>query len=152
MPPDPEIDISVQSDAWPDMRGTIERIARTTLSQAGYEGPAEISIVLADNERIQALNGAYRGKDKPTNVLSFPQDGPGMLGDVILAYETIEREAAEQDKSFEDHTAHMLVHGILHLLGHDHEQDDEAEKMEKIEIKILDTLGIKNPYESGEAV
>jgi probable rRNA maturation factor len=91
------------------------------------------------------LNKSYRGKDKATNVLSFINDDEP-LGDIILAYETIEREAIEQEKSFRDHTIHLIIHGILHLMGHDHEVPEEAAKMEAKEIKILKKLGIENPY------
>ncbi len=105
----------------------------------------DLAIVLADDEFIQELNKHYRGKDKPTNVLSFPnEDEP--FGDVVLAFETIEREAAGQGKSFRDHAAHLIVHGILHLMGHDHEDEAQAEKMERKEVSILKRLGIENPY------
>ena len=135
------IDISKQSDLWPALPALIDKAVKACISEG------EISIVLADNNFIQNLNHVYRGKDKPTNVLSFPQDEPGLLGDVILAYETIEKEANEQEKSFEDHLTHLIVHGTLHLLGHDHEDDKEAKEMEALEIEILEKLGIKNPYE-----
>lgn len=116
----------------------------------------ELSFVFTDDSEIQDLNRDFRGKDKPTNVLSFPQidwddDMPLIpvlnLGDNIMAFETIEREAQEQQKSIHDHTAHMLVHGVLHLCGYDHIQNDEAERMEALEVKILHELGINNPYE-----
>ena len=104
----------------------------------------EITVVLAHDAFVKTLNRDFRGKDKPTNVLSFP--GDGHIGDLVLAFETIEREAAEQGKSFKAHTQHLLVHGVLHLLGHDHIKDAEAEKMEALEIKILKKLGVANPY------
>lgn len=106
----------------------------------------EIAVVLADDAFAQQLNRDYRGKDKPTNVLSFPNDEAGQLGDIVLAFETVEREAAEQGKSFKHHAVHLLVHGTLHLLGYDHEIEKEAARMEKLEIKILDKLGVANPY------
>lgn len=108
-------------------------------------GKGELSIVLANDEFIHALNKQYRSKDKPTNVLSFPNDEES-LGDVILAFETIMREAEEQGKSFKHHAAHLIVHGILHLMGHDHENTEDAEKMEAKEVKILKKLGVSNPY------
>ena len=107
----------------------------------------EVAVVLADDAFVQQLNKDYRGKNAPTNVLSFPNDEQtGELGDIILALETIEREATAQGKKFRDHAAHLLVHGFLHLLGYDHIKDAEAEVMEKKEIKILQKLAIANPY------
>lgn len=136
-----EIDIAVHSELWPDLNVQITRAIEAC------DVTGEISIVLADDAFVQNLNREYRGKDKPTNVLSFPQDEHGLLGDVILAHETLSREAKEQDKSFEDHLMHLVVHGTLHLMGHDHENDEEAEEMEALEIKILEQLGVENPYQ-----
>ena len=145
----PQIDISAPCTLWPcAIHDTIINAISLALSDAGYSGSGEVSVVLADNKAVQELNKNYRGKDKPTNVLSFPQDDESLLGDVILAYETVVQESTEQGKSFEDHVIHLVVHGAMHLLGHDHEDDDEAEDMESIEIAILAKLGIKNPYES----
>ena len=148
----PIIDISVNHAQWTreirDIQNVVLSVIGVTLEKAGVDSQhKELSLVLADNDFIQKLNKEWRGKDKPTNVLSFPQDEPSMLGDVILAFETVQAEAQEQDKRFEDHATHLIVHGILHLLGHDHEEDQEAENMEALEIEILETLGIKNPYE-----
>lgn len=148
-----EIDITTQSTQWPEnIFAPIENAARSALKAANITNAEELSIVLADDPFVQNLNKTYRNKDKPTNVLSFPQDEPQenikILGDIILAFETIAREAQEQNKTFHDHTIHLTVHGVLHLLGHDHETDDEAEIMEALEIAILQELGIKNPYES----
>lgn len=119
----------------------------------------EISIKLSDNAEVQSLNKAYRDKDKPTNVLSFPQvqpdlldalantdDGEALLGDIILAYETCRNEAAAKDIPFSSHIAHLIVHGSLHLLGYDHENETEAGVMENCEIKALSSLAIANPY------
>ena len=150
----PIVDISVQYKEWTrsirDIQNVVLSVIALTLDKAGVESHGqELSIVLADNDFIQKLNKEWRGKDKPTNVLSFPQDEPSMLGDVILAYETVEQEAKEQNKRFENHATHLIVHGLLHLLGHDHIEDDEAETMEALEIQILADLGIKNPYEIG---
>jgi len=105
----------------------------------------EIAIVLADDEFIRGLNKTYRGKDKATNVLSFVGEGEH-LGDIILALETIEREAKEQQKTFRSHAIHLIVHGMLHLLGYDHERSTQAEIMEELEIKILKKLMLSNPY------
>ena len=100
-------------------------------------------------EKIQNLNHQFRGKDKPTNVLAFPSDDEeDYIGDIIIALETIQREAQEQDKSFADHFTHLVIHGCLHLLGYDHEQKNEAEEMENKEIELLKKLNIANPYET----
>jgi len=120
----------------------------------------EVAVVLADNDFVRQLNKNYRGMDKPTNVLSFPdffsdssdeiainrEYSEINLGDIVLALEKVEAEAKEQKKTFRDHSAHLLVHGFLHLLGYDHLTDKDAEEMEKIEIKILKKLGVNNPY------
>lgn len=123
------------------------------------QGVAEVSIVLADDDMVQNLNHKFRDQDKPTNVLSFPlgDDGiaPGnggrLLGDVILAFETTQREAAEQAKSLVAHTSHLVVHGVLHVLGFDHEDRHDAEDMEALEREILATLNIADPYLSEQA-
>jgi probable rRNA maturation factor len=114
-------------------------------------GIAELSIVLMDDTEQQVLNKQWRNIDKPTNVLSFPQIEPfspvlGLLGDITLARETLEREAAEQGVSFTDHFTHLVVHGFLHILGYDHIEESEALVMEGLETQILATLGIDDPY------
>jgi probable rRNA maturation factor len=120
----------------------------------------EVSILLTDDAQVQELNRDYRQQDKPTNVLSFaaldddsplPPDGPILLGDVIVAYETTEREARDEGKSFADHLSHLVVHGVLHLLGYDHLGDDEAEEMESLERSILAALGVPDPYKDAPA-
>ena len=112
-------------------------------------GTASIVVALSDDASVAVLNGQYRGKDKPTNVLSFPA-GPGAeegyLGDIVLAAETVVREAVREDIPPEHHFQHLIVHGILHLMGFDHETETQAEEMEALEIKILRRLGISNPY------
>ncbi len=113
---------------------------------------AEVAVSLADDARVQEANRAFRGKDAPTNVLSFPAAPPErigaspFLGDVILAYETVEKEAAAEGKTIGDHLAHLVVHGVLHLIGYDHMTDDEAERMERLETAILASLAIADPY------
>ena len=118
---------------------------------AALEEDAELSIRLVDEPESAELNLEYRGKQGPTNVLSFPFDSPVpmtpmLLGDLVICVPVVAREAVEQDKTQDDHMAHMVVHGCLHLLGYDHLEDDEAEQMEALEIKILQTLMINNPY------
>ena len=123
------------------------------LDSAGV-GPWIIDVTLADDAEQQHLNRTYRGRDTPTNVLAFPQTAPGslrsevpvLLGDIVLAYETVRREAAEQDKPLANHLRHLVVHGVLHLLGFDHENAAEAAVMETREIKILAGLGVPDPY------
>jgi len=120
---------------------------------------AEVSIVLGDDALVRELNRDFRGQDKATNVLSFPASKPDdapppageviLLGDIIVAFETIAAEAEGQGKSLADHFCHLVVHGMLHLLGHDHEADDMAKTMEALEINILAGLDIANPYEGG---
>lgn len=112
---------------------------------------AEVTIRLVDEGESQSLNRDYRGKDKPTNVLSFPFDAPpgidiDLLGDLIICRQVVEYEAEQQGKQLMDHWAHMVVHGSLHLLGYDHIEDDEAEQMEALERDILATMGVPDPY------
>lgn len=107
----------------------------------------EVSLVLTDDKYIQDLNKTFRHSDKPTNVLSFPSDEEEELGDIILAYETIAQETFEANISPLHHVLHLIIHGFLHLLGYDHEEEKEAIKMETLEIKILKSLNIANPYE-----
>jgi probable rRNA maturation factor len=113
-------------------------------------GTYEATILLTDDAEMRGLNRAWRGKDTPTNVLSFPSedqpDFPGPLGDVVLAYETIGAEARNTGISFADHVSHLVIHGLLHLLGFDHVSDDEAERMEAIESAALAALGVADPY------
>lgn len=124
-------------------------------------GAAELSVVFSNDEKIQDLNATYRGKATPTNVLSFAAETsdisvPGeafLLGDVVLSFETIRRESDAQGKIFENHLCHLIIHGVLHLLGYDHDSDAGAEKMEALEIIALAHLGVPNPYEhDGETV
>ncbi|MEQ9518213.1 MAG: rRNA maturation RNase YbeY [Parvibaculum sp.] len=134
------------------------RVAQMTydLGASDQAGAAELSILLADDEFVRTLNRKYRGQDKPTNVLSFPQllgsadphfGGVLPLGDIVLAHETLVREASEQGKTFDDHLAHLVAHGVLHLMGYDHEENEtEAEEMESMERVILARFEIADPY------
>jgi probable rRNA maturation factor len=148
------IEISRNSPGWPealDARADAAVRAALTRSKAKIAGAAELSIVLTDDAEQRRLNRDWRGIDKATNVLSFPQIEPfgpviGLLGDIILARETLEREANELGVSFTDHFTHLVVHGFLHLLGYDHVADDEALVMEGLETQILASLGVADPY------
>ncbi len=154
------IDISIQSDQWnafKDVESCTHNAVTKTLS-CFFENTQtmEVSILLTDDPFIQNLNKTYREKDKPTNVLSFPQtengndfeDSPFIsLGDIIIAYETIKKESEEQSKTLKDHYIHLSLIRCLHLLHYDHQTDKDAEEMETQEIEILQELGIKNPYQ-----
>jgi probable rRNA maturation factor len=147
---------------WPagDWEGLGQQAVIAALASIALAIPrSEISIRLTDDAEVHALNRDYRGKDQPTNVLSFPQYAPEeiaglptstdpeiLLGDIVLALETCQREAAEKGLSLSDHAAHLIVHGTLHLLGHDHLEDATAEAMEALEVKALASMGLANPY------
>jgi probable rRNA maturation factor len=149
----PAIDIEVQSPLW-DAEPAAADTVRAALAAAAEAAPAagEMSVALTDDAAVRVLNRDWRGLDKPTNVLSFPASPPRtkgipvLLGDVIVAYETLAREAAEEEKPVLHHLAHLVVHGYLHLLGYDHQTDSEAEAMETIEREILARLNIADPY------
>ena len=153
------VEVSVDCDRWfagcTDAVALAATAARATLAAvAGDAGPI-VSIVLTDDAEQQRLNRTYRGKNAPTNVLAFalsdtagpaPPGAPQLLGDVILALETVAREAAEQHKTLADHLRHLVVHGTLHLLGFDHQDEAEAAAMEAREVEILQSLGVPDPY------
>ena len=157
------IDIAVEAGGWAGeeallalARQAVEAVlAETGHSVAGKSaGPeTELSLLFTDDAHVRALNRDWRGKDKPTNVLSFPAFAvapgdalPPMLGDVALAFETVAAEAGLENKPFDHHLTHLIVHGLLHLLGHDHEDDGEAEIMEALERAALARLAIPDPY------
>ncbi|MFA5592187.1 MAG: rRNA maturation RNase YbeY [Micavibrio sp.] len=161
---DADIDVTLADPAWTLSYLDVEQVARTAMEQAlamarwpkRIEGRAiEASIVLANDDLACVLNRTYRGIDKSTNVLSFasldsddplPEEGPCPIGDIILAYQTVDRESQEQGKFFKEHFIHLVVHGTLHLLGYDHQTEDEANIMESLEIRILEKMNIQNPY------
>lgn len=145
----PVITIQLYDSRWKALLKPYAKTVRLACAAALPGG--DITVVLADDAFVQKLNRDFRGKDEPTNVLSFPESSipnpqSRYLGDVILARQTVEREAKAQGKTARAHAVHLLVHGTLHLLGHDHKRDREAEKMEALEVKILKKLGISNPY------
>jgi probable rRNA maturation factor len=149
------IDITVEHDAWSslvDLEAIVERAAAAALASGdvAVTTDTELSVVFCDDTFIQALNRDWRGKDRPTNVLSFPADPTARaitLGDIVIAYETTAREASSEGRALRDHVTHLVVHGVFHLLGYDHETDSEAEVMEKLEVRALMALGIASPYE-----
>ncbi|SOC13566.1 rRNA maturation RNase YbeY [Stappia indica] len=153
----PEIDVAVEADGWPgedELEALVARVVGVACREAELElvEGAELSVVFADDARVRELNRDWRDKDAPTNVLSFPGGdeeeppfGP-LLGDIILARETVAREAGELEIAFSDHVTHLVAHGFLHLFGYDHQMEDEAEEMEALERRILAVLGIADPY------
>jgi len=151
-----EVDVLVESGLWsglPDPHALAGRAAQAAFEVCGRssEGPTELTVLLADDETVRGLNRTWRGQDKATNVLSFPSapaagPGPRHLGDIALAYETLAREADAEGKSLADHATHLIVHGILHLLGYDHDTEADAGTMERLEIEALARLGIADPY------
>lgn len=172
-PSGPVIDVIVEADGWNDASGTtnMETVCRTALGHAAVNLPAlagvafSVTVLLTDDTAIRDLNAQYRGKDTPTNVLSFPfldaddldrldqpgnaatmQNEPVHLGDIALALETVVREAKISDKPFVQHLTHLVIHGFLHLVGYDHESDDDAILMEDLERRLLAGLDIPDPY------
>jgi len=162
------LDIAIEADPEWDSSSRWETLVRSAAEAAVAESafpqltrserPVELSIRLTSDDEVRALNARWRGKDKPTNVLSFPQlepeeldsitPGPElMLGDIVLARGVCEREAEEKGVTLEEHATHLLVHGTLHLLGYDHQDDGSAEDMESREVRALERLGISDPYE-----
>ena len=154
----PHIDIMVEDSRWSDALPEAEKLAQQAVT-AAFEVAARtestaLSVLLTGDGRIAALNRDFRGLDKPTNVLSFPAvETPALpgeiatLGDIALAYDTLSREAFEADKTFRNHFLHLIVHASLHLIGYTHDLDEEAERMEVLEITALAALGVANPYE-----
>ncbi|WP_315702376.1 MULTISPECIES: rRNA maturation RNase YbeY [unclassified Bradyrhizobium] len=160
----PTTEVIVAADCWqeqPEAEAVIQRAIVAAAETVDADvGEAEIAVMLTDDAGIRTLNSNWRGIDKPTNVLSFPalqptgprdeDDAPRMLGDIAIAYETMRREADEEQKPFDHHLSHLTVHGFLHLIGYDHETDEEAQEMETLEREILAQLGIPDPYADRE--
>ena len=163
------IDISVEAGGWPsedELRQSAENAVQAAAMAGALTGinpstnpspqgggepialviDAELSILFTDDAHVRRLNARYRGKDRPTNVLSFPQASGPLLGDIILAFETVEEEARLAGKQLKAHMAHLIIHGFLHLLGYDHEGEAEAEAMEALERAALARIGIPDPY------
>ncbi|HEU5017398.1 MAG TPA: rRNA maturation RNase YbeY [Pseudolabrys sp.] len=152
----PEVDLQVQSQAW-DGEPQAENTVRAAIAAAARACPAEgeVSIVLTDDAAIRTLNRDWRNLDKATNVLSFPAPKPAaaaplLLGDIVIAYETLAREADEEGKPLLHHLAHLAVHGFLHLMGYDHQTDSQADAMERLERDILASMNIADPYRAHE--
>ena len=159
------IDIVIESPLWaeqPEAEQTLRQAIAAAASARIPHAAAEVAVVLTDDAAIRRLNSQWRGMDRPTNVLSFPaspaagttvrNDGPPrLLGDIVLSYETLAREAGAEGKPFRHHLAHLAVHGFLHLLGYDHESDGAAEAMETLEGDILAQLGVPDPYAQAQA-
>ncbi|MGR3515346.1 MAG: rRNA maturation RNase YbeY [Paracoccaceae bacterium] len=158
------VDVIIEDPRWADagLDDLAEQAFAATLTHLGLDPNAwEVTVLGCDDARIQALNGEFRAKAQPTNVLSWPSAERGAeiageapeppvgepeLGDIALAFETCQREAAEQNKPAEQHFLHLTVHGLLHLLGYDHEREGDGDLMESVEIAILRALGVPNPY------
>src|SRR5436190_11503997 len=141
------VDVVLLDAAWANALPGVERLVRKAARAALGVKARSLTVALSDDKRVQALNKRDRQQDKPTNVLSYPSGETAFLGDIVLARQTVWREAKEQKKAPADHVAHLVVHGTLHLLGYDHETGEgDAERMEARERRTLKTLGIADPY------
>jgi probable rRNA maturation factor len=164
-----DIQISVEEGPWPseaELQSLSERVLGAAANLLRHEEtqpfpqmPSEVSLVFTDDASIREINAEWRSQDKPTNVLSFPafpltpgkMPGP-MLGDIVVAQETLVREAQALGKPFDEHLSHLLVHGFLHLFGYDHMEENDAERMEGLETRILASLGLSDPYGDSDPV
>jgi len=149
----PSIDIQVRSTRWKKQTAAEKTVRKAVTASAAAlkAGRGEVSIVLTDDKTMRALNRDWRGVDAPTNVLSFPAtqasgQAPQLLGDIVIAFETLTRECADEGKPFLHHLSHLTVHGFLHLMGYDHQTDKQAAAMEKLERAILARLNVADPY------
>ena len=150
-----DLEISTEASGWEGITGLEALVGRAVdaaiAAAPDAPGAVTLSVLLTDDAAIRELNAAWRDQDKPTNVLSFPAPampgpGPRHLGDIALAYETMAREAEAEGKALQDHVSHLVVHGVLHLLGFNHQLEAEAEIMETLEVAALRTLGVADPY------
>lgn len=154
----PQIDITISDDGWgeeADLSALVDSAIKAAAVTAGLNWPenAELSVLFTNDAEMTSINGEWRNKQQPTNVLSFPgsdvaigEASDVMIGDLVFALETIQREAKEQEKSFHDHLTHLTIHGFLHLFGYDHIEEEQAVEMEALEITSLAALGINDPY------
>jgi probable rRNA maturation factor len=155
------VQVTVEADAWEDAIDDLDGLCRNAVIAAliaaapAEARPVEIGVLLTDDAAVRELNRAWRGHDRPTNVLAFPaqdaaagrpEGGPILLGDVVVALETVLREARSEGRPPAHHLQHLLVHGTLHLLGHDHEDEAAAARMERLEVAALAALGVPDPY------
>lgn len=151
-----DVDVVIEDERWVALDGLARTAVPAALSGAGLQGDYEVVIMGCNDARIAVLNADFRGKPTPTNVLSWPSEDrtPGEpfdeteLGDIAISFDTCAREAAEQSKPFDAHVIHLLIHATLHLLGYDHISDEQAERMEALEVQILEGLGFPDPYHS----
>ena len=149
------IETIVEDAAWRDMLPDIEKLAETCYSAAAASEPSvvgEVALLMTDNSAVRDLNARFREKDAPTNVLSFPSHTDGFLGDIAIAREICQDEAQERGLEIRDYVAHLIVHGLMHLGGYDHQSDKDAEDMERREVEILARFGAKSPYEHDDVV
>ncbi len=147
---DLDVQIASENKQLPDQRQLLQWVEQALNN---VRENAELTIRIVDEAESQTLNNDYRGKNKPTNVLSFPFEGPegielDLLGDLVICAPVVAQEAADQQKEIHNHWAHMVIHGTLHLLGYDHIEDDQAQEMESLETKLLAQIGIADPYDT----
>jgi probable rRNA maturation factor len=151
-PKPPRLTIRVDDPRWktpPAVLRLVRRAASLALRQSARKGA--VTVLLGSDAQLAGLNAAFRGRNSPTNVLSFPSHEEGYLGDIAIAHGVVAREASEQGKALADHAAHLAIHGVLHLLGHDHEAQKDARAMEALEVSLLARLEIADPYEARKA-
>ncbi|HEY0267537.1 MAG TPA: rRNA maturation RNase YbeY [Rhizomicrobium sp.] len=142
----------VEEPAWRRHRGLTARLEQAAeAARKAVKLRGGLTVLLADDARLKILNRDFRGKNKPTNVLSFPSGEDKYDGDIAIAYGVTKKEAAAAGKALADHAVHLAVHGVLHLAGHDHEEDADAQRMESLEVKILKRLGVADPYAPSSA-